>query len=99
MIVIFTQIYWLAGLDSAKDLLLHERLPNKKCLSLNNEISSHTAVYNPFSVKLYFRSLYITGKKLFNFLYRPRLLAGTVTSYKPMGNQQNIETVGIRVKS
>ncbi len=29
-------------------------------------------------MKLYFRSLSIIGKKLFNFLYRPRLLAGTV---------------------
>jgi hypothetical protein len=45
---------------------------------IDNEISSQIAVYNPFSVKLYFRSLSIIGKKLFNFLYWPKLLAGTV---------------------
>ncbi len=36
-------------------------------------------------MKLDFRGLTITGKKLFNFLYRPRLLAGTVLckNFKP----------------
>ncbi len=53
-------------------------MPKKKYLSYNNKIASRTAVYNPFSVKLDFRGLTITGKKLFNFLHRPRLLAGTV---------------------
>ncbi len=39
----------------------------QKVFVLEQWISSQTAVYNPFSVKLYFRGLSITGKKLFNF--------------------------------
>jgi hypothetical protein len=43
------------GLESAIDLILYKQLPNEKFLSDNGEIPSQTAIYNPFSGKLYFR--------------------------------------------
>jgi hypothetical protein len=65
-------------LESSTDLLLDKRLPNEKILSYNGEIPSKTAIYNPFSGTLYFRAVSISGRQIFNFSDRPRLLAGTV---------------------
>jgi hypothetical protein len=47
-------------------------------LSNNSEIPSQIAIYNPISEKLYFRGVSISGRQIFNFSDRPRLLAGTV---------------------
>jgi hypothetical protein len=65
------------------DLLLDKWLPNEKFLSNNGEIPSQIAIYNPFSKKLYFRGISISGRQIFNFSDRPRHLAGTVCSAGP----------------
>jgi hypothetical protein len=42
--------------------------------------NTQTAIYNPFSGKLYFRGVYISGRQIINFSDWPRLLAVTVDS-------------------
>jgi hypothetical protein len=68
----------ICSINANIHVYVHVDLHEIYLLNVNNELPSHTAVKNPFSAKLYFRGLCITGKKIFNFLDRSRLLAGTV---------------------
>jgi hypothetical protein len=48
-------------------------------LSYNGGIPSQTAIYNPFSGKLYSRDVYISGRQIFNFSDQSRLLRALYT--------------------
>jgi hypothetical protein len=77
-VIFFTAPFLMLALESSKELHLCKWLPNEKFSSYNSKHhpkQQHTIF---FLMKLYFRGLSSTGRKIFNFLYRPRLLAGTV---------------------
>jgi serine protease inhibitor ecotin len=62
----------MACSESKKNLLFYQQLLNEKFLSYNGEIPFQTAIYNPFSGELYYRSVYISGRQICNFLDWPR---------------------------